>query len=213
MTAPRADGQTVDVDLSFGDVVDDLKPSGMVFFTAKKGRLGFAADVQYAEIEAQSKALEPLLSRGTLRSTSFVLSAPANYLVFDDGRTGLRLGGGARLWSVETDLKLSDDLLPGRRVTSEDTWVDPVVGVNGVVSLGHKVFARGWAYVGGFGTVRAFPSSPPGATPKVAPSALWNSYPTAAVTASDRYATRPVCRVLDPQRQQTASTSRSGNLI
>ena len=36
-------------------------------------------------------------------------------------------------------------------MTSEDTWFDPVVGVNGVVSLGHKVFARGWAYVGGFG--------------------------------------------------------------
>ena len=77
MTPRRTDGQTVDVDVSFGNVVDDLKPSGMVFFTAKKGRLGFAAVVQYAEIEAPSKTLEPLLSRGTLRSTSFVLSALA----------------------------------------------------------------------------------------------------------------------------------------
>lgn len=49
MTPRRTNGQTVDVDVSFGDVVDDLKPSSMVFFTAKKGRLGFATDVQYAE--------------------------------------------------------------------------------------------------------------------------------------------------------------------
>jgi hypothetical protein len=33
---------------------------------------------------------------------------------FDDGRAGMRVDGGARLWPMETDLKLSDALLSGR---------------------------------------------------------------------------------------------------
>ena len=37
---PRTCLKIVDVDVSFGDVVDDLKPSGMVFFTEKKGAFG-----------------------------------------------------------------------------------------------------------------------------------------------------------------------------
>lgn len=141
----------VDVDMSFGDIFDDLKPSGMLLFTASKDRLQLAADLQYVETEAESRSLSPLFGRETLRSTSLVASAIASYLVVDDGRMNLRLGGGMRLWSVETDLKLSDGLLPGRRIMSDETWIDPIIGGTGIVDLGPKVFARGWAYVGGFG--------------------------------------------------------------
>jgi hypothetical protein len=140
-----------DIDMSFGDIFDDLKPSGMVFFNANKGRLGFAADLQYVETEAKTSALQPLFNRERLRSTSLVFSALVNYLVLDDDRVSLRLGGGARLWSVDTDLKLATGLLPGRRRSHEETWVDPILGGGGVVNLSPKVFARGWAYVGGFG--------------------------------------------------------------
>ena len=140
-----------DIDMSFGDVFKDIKPSGMVFFNANKGRLGFAADLQYVETETKTKGLQPLFGGETLRSTSFVASALVNYLVLDSARGSLRLGGGARLWSVETDLKLSDGLLPGRRRSHEETWVDPILGGSGVVNLSPKIFARAWAYVGGFG--------------------------------------------------------------
>lgn len=69
-----------DVDMSFGDVFDDLKPSGMLFFTANKGRLGFATDHQYVETETQSHGLQPLFNDETVRSTGLVFSALVNYL-------------------------------------------------------------------------------------------------------------------------------------
>ncbi len=139
------------VDMRFADIFDDLQPSGMVFFTASKGRLGFAADLQYVETEAKSHALAPLFGQERLRSTSVVASALVNYLVLDDGRLSMRLGGGARLWSVATDVKLSGGLLPARRRSSDETWVDPIIGGGGVFALSPKVSARGWAYIGGFG--------------------------------------------------------------
>jgi hypothetical protein len=37
---------------------------------------------------------------------------------FDDGRAGMRVDGGARLWPMETDLKLSEGLLSGRNAPS-----------------------------------------------------------------------------------------------
>ena len=43
-----------------------------------------------------------------------------------------------------------DGLLLGRRNTSDESWVEPIVG-GGVVNLTPKVFVRGWAYIGGFG--------------------------------------------------------------
>ncbi|EXJ12633.1 hypothetical protein [Imhoffiella purpurea] len=140
-----------DVDMSFGDIFDDLEPSGMLLFTASRDRLQLAADLQYVETQADSRSLQPLFDRERLRSTSLIFSALASYLVHDDGRTRVRLGGGLRLWSVDTDLELSSGLLRGRRITNDETWVDPIVGASGDADLGAKVFARGWAYVGGFG--------------------------------------------------------------
>jgi hypothetical protein len=74
----------LDVDMSFGDIFDDLQPSGMVFFSANKGRLVLAADLQYVQTEAKSKALEPLFGHERLNSTSLVLSELVDYLVLGD---------------------------------------------------------------------------------------------------------------------------------
>jgi hypothetical protein len=139
------------VDMRFSDIADDLQPSGMVFFTANRGRFGLAADLQYVQTEADSNDLRPLFGRERLRSTNLVLSGLATYRLIDDDRASLRLGGGLRYWSVETDLKLADGLLAGRGLRSDENWVDPLIGVSGTLNLAPKVFARAWAYFGGFG--------------------------------------------------------------
>lgn len=48
-------------------------------------------------------------------------------------------------------MKLSSGLLPARRRSSEEIRIDPIVGAGAVVDPSPEVFARGWAYVGGFG--------------------------------------------------------------
>jgi hypothetical protein len=42
-------------------------------------------------------------------------------------------------------------LLPGRKIDGDETWVDPLVGLSGVLDVAPQVFLRGWALVGGFG--------------------------------------------------------------
>jgi hypothetical protein len=140
-----------DVDQSFSDIFDDLQFSGMLFWTARKDRFGIAGDLQYVETLAKDNALAPLFGREELSSKSFIASVVGEYLLYDDSRSVLRLSGGARLWSVDTELKLSTGLLPGTKIKGDKTWVDPVIGVSGVLDLGSKTFLRGWGYVGGFG--------------------------------------------------------------
>ena len=140
-----------EVDESFSDIFNDLQFSGMLFYSARKGRFGISGDLQYTQTLAKDDALSPLFAGEELRSKSFVVSALGEYLLYDDSRSVLRLSGGARLWSVDTELKLSTGLLPGTRIKGDKTWVDPVIGLSGVLDLGPKVFLRGWGFVGGFG--------------------------------------------------------------
>lgn len=140
-----------DVDEGFSDIVNDLQFSGMLFYSARKGRFGISGDIQYVQTLTKDNALAPLFARNELSSKSFVFSVLGEYLLVDDERSTLRLAGGARLWSVENELKLSTGLLPGTSIKGEETWVDPVVGMSGRFNLGPKVFLSGWAFVGGFG--------------------------------------------------------------
>jgi len=141
----------VEFDESFSDIWDDLQFAGMIAGTARKGRFGFAGDLQYVETEAKSNSLDPLFSGEKFVSKTFLVSLLGDYIAFEKGRSIVALSAGARLWSVDTELELSPGILRGRKLTSGDTWVDPVVGVRGTLDVGANVFLSGWGYVGGFG--------------------------------------------------------------
>ena len=145
-----------EVDESFSDIFDDLQFSGMLCYSARKGRFGISGDLEYTQTLAEDDALARVFGGEELISKSFVLSAMGEYLLYDNGRSVLRLSGGARLWSVDTELKLSTGLLPGTRIKGDKTWVDPIIGLSGVLDIGPKVFLRGWGFVGGFGVASDF---------------------------------------------------------
>ena len=141
-----------DIDASFGDIWDNLQFAGMLAGSASKGRFSVAGDLQYVETQSKDSSLTPLFGSERLTSKNFIASALAEYLVVDHGRSNLRVSGGLRVWSVDTELELSAGLLPGRKVKGDDTWVDPMLGTSGIVGLGAShAFLIGWGYVGGFG--------------------------------------------------------------
>jgi hypothetical protein len=141
----------VKVDESFSDIWDHLQFAGMLAGTARKGQFGFAGDLQYVHTEANSNSLDPLFSGEKFVSKLLVMSLLGDYAAFEDGFSNVIVSGGARLWSVDTELELSPGILRGRTVKSGDTWVDPVVGVRGSLDVGANFFVSGWGYVGGFG--------------------------------------------------------------
>lgn len=124
----------------------------MMAGSARKGRFSLAGDLQYVETEAQDNSLAPIFNNETLTSKTFIFSALAEYSVLQQGRSHLRVSGGFRVWSVQTDLELSSGLLSGRTINSDSTWVDPMLGTRGTLFLGpSKVYLTGWGLGGGFG--------------------------------------------------------------
>ena len=61
---------------------------------------------------------------------------------------------GARYWEIDSELEFAGGagILAGRRITNDESWIDPAVGVKGRTQLGDSNFyLDGGLGVGGFG--------------------------------------------------------------
>ena len=140
-----------EVDLSFSDILDDLRFAGTVAGSARKGRFGLTADIQDAETRSDD-VLGPLFQNTSVTSKSFLATVIAKYAVIDTRGATLFVGVGLRVWSVDSELKLSGGLGGAtRRIEDDDTWVDPILILRGDDSLSDRWFLAGWTGVGGFG--------------------------------------------------------------
>ncbi|NRG16915.1 hypothetical protein HPQ64_04365 [Rhizobiales bacterium] len=143
------------VDENFIDILKDLKFAGMVFGAARKGRFGVSGDLQYYDIRPSADTAGVFFSSAELISKTFIFSALGDYVLYEKGNNILFLSAGARLWAVDTELKLSAGPPPlgltARTVSYSETWADPLIGLRGTADLSGRFFVTGWGYIGGFG--------------------------------------------------------------
>ena len=162
-----ADGVKSDLDLSFGDVLDQTDFSFMGALSLTYQRRWFIfLDLVVADIsddESTGTLLGPLridVESRQIRSELFVgrriLSRPLSKLRDlpareDDPRVlHLDLFGGLRYWYLkdEVELRLGPLLLDS---TNTNRWVDPVVGARVRLDLTEKLLLNMSASIGGFG--------------------------------------------------------------
>ena len=153
--------QPVNIDMSFGDIFDNLRFGGMIVGEAHNGTWGILADAIYIKVEAEqgverSVAGVPLELSGNIETSSFTGTIMGQYRVVARPSATLDLMVGARIWSVENDIKLSltagGSPLAAFSGSEGSTWVDPMIGVKGRVDLNPSWYLTGWTMVGGFGT-------------------------------------------------------------
>ena len=61
---------------------------------------------------------------------------------------------GTRYWDLDSELRFDDGLgfLGGRKISNDESWIDPALGVKGRTPLGNsRFYVEGGAGVGGFG--------------------------------------------------------------
>lgn len=144
-------GRRAEIDKSFGDVLHDLDFGAMVGFEARRGRVGLLADFMHIRVSESDRVATPLgfsvKAKVKARTTTLLLAA--KYRVVADDWGYFDVLGGARHWSLRTDVKLGAPLNLGGR--DSESWTDPVVGVRGLYHLGPRTYAMGWGMAGGFG--------------------------------------------------------------
>ncbi len=159
-------GVTADVDMSFGDIWDNLDSAFMGLFTAQKGRWSYGLEGVYFKItdEGSTSVNGPFGSvtvDGALQLTTSinVYQGSVGYRVLDD-KTKVDLIGAVRYTDVKADMNVAITTTPpitfppGGALSaggSED-WTDAVVGVRALYPVLNKVHLLGYADIGAGGS-------------------------------------------------------------
>jgi hypothetical protein len=151
-------GVDADVDLSFGDILDDLAIGGMLLVDVQRGRFGIAFNGVFARLEPDGE-LGPVQLDVT-SDTAWVGVAPYyravewTYRVSPSGRP-LRLvvepTAGIRYTNLRVEIDGTGPLGNGRQVDQSESWLDPLVGSRFALDLADSWTLSGEADIGGFG--------------------------------------------------------------
>lgn len=140
------------VDLSFGDIVENLDVGFMGVDEARRGRFLIGADVFYARL-SDSIGTPVGVAAGSIDATvkTFMGTLVVGYDLAPEDSVDLDLIGGARFWSVDNNFAFVGGALGGRSVSDGDEWVDPVVGLKFRAAINDRLSFAGWVMAGGFG--------------------------------------------------------------
>ena len=116
-----AGGQSAPLDVSFGDLLDELDFGGVVFFQGRKGRWGFFVDAAYAKFSSEGD----LPGLGTFETGATIIALElAGFYRFGDERTSVDLIFGTRYMDMDTEI--SPPI--GSSVSDAQNWGDAMVG-------------------------------------------------------------------------------------
>jgi opacity protein-like surface antigen len=136
----------IDVDASFGDILDNLKFGFMGAYRGSKGPYSVMVDTIYVKLEASSKGPAGLLS-AKAEIQQAVVEADLGYALNER----LELLAGLRYVGLQAKVQVTgpqDQRLAG---STDESWIDPVIGVRYTWPLGDQWSAALRGDVGGFG--------------------------------------------------------------
>ena len=146
-----------DVDVSFGDIIQDLDFAFMGLGEARNGPFVLGMDLTYSKVgstvDNPRKADTLLINKIGADSTTWMVTGYGGYTVLDTDEVQLDVIGGARLWSVNSEFTLHSDFpnIDGRNKDDGSTWVDPLAGAKIRIDVTPDIFVISWAIAGGFG--------------------------------------------------------------
>lgn len=139
-----------DVDVSFGDILDNLEFGAMAAYRGEKGRWAVVADLIYMDLEQDKNGIGPAgQTRATVELEQTIMELDGSYAVTEQ----LDAYAGLRYWDVDSTVTVVGGGPLGETIggkLSED-WVDPLLGVRYSWPLGDKWTLVWRGDIGGFG--------------------------------------------------------------
>jgi hypothetical protein len=161
-------GREVDVDVSASDIFSNLQFGAMGLVVARKGNWGFGADAIWMALGTTVRETNVDFNQGAFAAYGLRrLGAAADVTV------------GMRVNTLQGNLEFKR---LGVEVDQDKTWVDPLVGLTVRTPGTHRVQARVYTEIGGFGVGSDF---------------TWQIFPTVGFKFSDRFSLEVGYRWLD----------------
>jgi opacity protein-like surface antigen len=142
---------SVEVNDDFADVLENLDIALMALVEADNGRLYVRSDLFFASLTSDGSTPSDLFSGAQLNTETFNLSTAAGIIAHKSETSQLNLFAGGRLWNLNNELTFFPGVAPGRSVEADRTFITPIVGTSGKISLSDTVTATASASLGGFG--------------------------------------------------------------
>ncbi len=149
--------EPVPMDMSFGDIFDDLRFGGMLVAEAHNGTWGLLGDLIYANTKSDSSIVRtvggnPTSLDASVETSSFTGTLMGEYRAYASDRVSFDLMAGVRVWSVDNDISavIAASGVPVAEWSGSDgaTWVDPMVGVKARFDTGTPWFFNAWGIIG-----------------------------------------------------------------
>ncbi|ANT61800.1 hypothetical protein AYJ57_15125 [Salipiger sp. CCB-MM3] len=138
------------VDLSFGDIWDDLEYGLFLSGTARNGPWVIYFDSSIVQTDSTEKIGGPNVDKVNIKSETSTLTLAFGGTVSQSYTHNLDLYGGFRYWNLKNDYRVYTPSGRIKRETDVD-WTDPIVGIAGRYALSDRWQAFGAADIGGFG--------------------------------------------------------------
>lgn len=131
-------GRTADVDLSVGDIIDQVDVSVMLGLELRRGPLGFILDGFYVKLTDDAAVPVPPLTNARVEQEEGMAQPMVSYTIAPQPEGGLDLLGGVRYWHMRTTLNLfaGDAIVVNPHQVQE--WVDGLVGARYRSQLGER---------------------------------------------------------------------------
>jgi hypothetical protein len=166
---------TVDVNQSFGDILDNLEMGFMGMYRASKDRYSMTVDGVYMGLGMTVRGPGGL-TKSDIDLNQSALEVDGGYEVVDR----LVVFGGLRYNNLNTKLKVTGALDNVRKADTTEDWIDPVIGAHYTIPFNDQWSANLRGDIGGFGIGSDF------AWQGVA-ALRWQATPGLGVVAAYRY--------------------------
>ncbi len=152
--------EPVEVDMSFSDILDDLKFGAMVVSELHNGTWGVFSDLMYVKTEAEKSITRDILNvpaelSASVTTESFTGTLMGEFRVIASEEMTFDVMAGGRLWyvnnDIEAELKADGTKVAGFSGDDGETWVDPMLGVKTRINTGSSLYFTAWGMIGGFG--------------------------------------------------------------
>lgn len=122
-------GLTTSVDLSFGDILEELDGGATAAFEARYNRWSITGDFIWLKLSGSAQPTAN--SYVGLKQEQILASLTLGYAIFDNDCTTIDVLAGGAVNSIDADLELFTPRLPVtiRGASGSEEWIDPFVGL------------------------------------------------------------------------------------
>jgi hypothetical protein len=139
------------VDLSFGDVLEDLDVAGMLMASARNGPWVILLDTTFVRTSSSEKLGGVVFDRVEIESETTNLALAVGRTIAQTPQSSVDAYLGARAWWLTNTFDLRGVGGGKSSRTERANWIDPLVGIAGRYSASDRWDLFGNAEVGGFG--------------------------------------------------------------